>query len=86
MWDISLDFLDYVGISSLKKKKGEDAELISTEVADANQEKDHSGRESPEGVIVCAGCSRILEKGAVRELEKDWCMDCYKSHVLKVKE
>ncbi len=86
MLDILLELLAYLGIRVLKKKKKTDTELTSPETTDPNQGKDISGRASEEGVPVCAGCSRIVEKGAIYELGKTWCRDCYKSHVLKVQE
>ncbi len=86
MWDILLEFLAYLGIRSLKKKKGENAELTPTATVDPNKEQNLSGREIREGAFVCAGCGFKFEKGAVHELGKDWCMDCYKSQVLKVQE
>ena len=35
-------------------------------------------------VMSCAGCRRLLDKGAIFELGKVWCTDCYKTHVLKM--
>jgi len=84
--DILLEFLAYLGIRVLKKKKKKDTELTSPDTLDRDQGKDHSGRTSPQEVPVCAGCSRIIEKDAIYELGKSWCMDCYKSNVLKVQE
>ncbi len=86
MWDIVLELLSYLGIRALKKKKKEDTDLTSAETSDPNQGKDISGRTSAEGVPVCAGCSLTVEKGAIYELGKAWCVDCYKSHVLKIHE
>ena len=84
--DILLELLAYLGIIGLKKKKKKDKELKSPETIDPNQEKDPSGRASHKSVPVCAGCSRIVEKDAVYELGKSWCVDCYKSNILKVQE
>jgi hypothetical protein len=84
--DILLELLAYLGILGLKKKKKKNEELKSPEIIDPNLEKDQSGRTSKEGISVCAGCSRIVEKDAVYELGKSWCVDCYKSHVLKIQE
>jgi hypothetical protein len=86
VWDIVLEFLAYLGIRALKKKKKEDTDLTSTASNDPNKEKDHSGITSQDSDSVCAGCHRIVEKDAVYELGKSWCMDCYKSHVLKIQE
>jgi hypothetical protein len=84
--DILLEFLAYLGIRIFRKKKKKDTELTSPETIDPNQEKDHSRRTLQEGVSVCAGCGRIIEKGAIYEIGKTWCRDCYKSNVLKVQE
>ena len=86
MLDILLELLAYLGIRTLKKKKKKGTELKSPETVDPNQEKDPSGRASQKSIPVCAGCSRIVEKDAVYELGKSWCVDCYKSNVLKVQE
>lgn len=86
MLDTLLELLAYLGIIGLKKKKKKSTEQASPEIIDQNQEKDHSGRTSQIGVSVCAGCSRIVEKDAVYELGKSWCMECYKTNVLKVQE
>jgi formamidopyrimidine-DNA glycosylase len=84
--DFILEFLAYLGIRVLKKKKKGDTELTNTKTIDQNQEKDRSGRISPEDVPVCAGCNRIIERDAVHESGQVWCMECYKSRVLKVQE
>lgn len=84
MWDIVLELLSYVGIRALKKKREGNTELTPAETSDPNEGKDISGRTSEEGLPVCAGCSRTVEKGAIYELGKAWCVDCYKHHVLKV--
>jgi uncharacterized protein YacL len=84
--DIILEFLAYLGIHAFKKKKKENTELISPEIVDSNQEKDQSRRTFQEGVSVCAGCSRIVDKGAIYELEKTSCVDCYKANVLKIQD
>lgn len=86
MWDILLDFLAYLGIRSLRKKRREDAESPSPDTIDPSQEQDHSGGETRESNPVCAGCNRIVERGATYELGKAWCQACYKSKVLKIQE
>jgi protein-arginine kinase activator protein McsA len=45
----------------------------------SNTEQDTSGEITQEGVSICAGCHRILEEGAVYELGKPWCTECYKT-------
>jgi protein-arginine kinase activator protein McsA len=84
--DIILEILAYLGFRAFKKKKKTDTDLTSLETVDPNQEKDESRRTFQEGVSVCAGCSRIVKKGAIYEQEKTWCMECYKTNVLKVLE
>ncbi|MGD9347398.1 MAG: hypothetical protein PVH84_16150, partial [Candidatus Aminicenantes bacterium] len=76
----------FLGIRALKKNKGEDEGSPSVVAMNRNRAKDHSGGAIGEGSPVCAGCSRIVEKEAIHELGKDWCRDCYKSQVLKIKE
>ncbi|MHA1943814.1 MAG: hypothetical protein ACW96M_05400, partial [Candidatus Thorarchaeota archaeon] len=60
-------------------------ELISLKTNDSTPEQDTSREVTREGVSVCAGCNRMLEKDAIYELGKAWCTECYKTHVLKVK-
>jgi hypothetical protein len=84
--DIVLEFLAYLGIRVLKKKKGEDTESTSVDAVIGNQDLDNSERGIQEGVAVCAECSCAVEKDAIYELGKAWCRDCYKRHVLKVNE
>lgn len=86
MLDILLELLAYLGIRAFKKKKNEDKDLTSTETIDRDQEQDHSGSETRDGISVCAGCNHTVEKGVIYEIGKTWCKDCYKSHVLKVQE
>jgi hypothetical protein len=86
VWDTVLELLAYLGIRALKKKKKEDTDSTSAETSGPNLGNDVSGRTSEGGIPVCAGCSRTVEKGAIFEIGKTWCVDCYKSHVLKVRE
>lgn len=85
MWDILIDLLELLGLFGLKKKKKKETELTSLETNDSTPEQETSGEVTREGVSVCAGCNRILEKGAIYELDKAWCTECYKTHVLKIK-
>lgn len=85
MWEILLELLDLLGIIGLKKKKKKETELISLETNDSTHKQDTSEEVTRQGVSICAGCLRTLEKGAVYELGKAWCMECYKTHVLKIK-
>jgi hypothetical protein len=86
MWDIVLELLSFIGIRALKKKKREDSESTPGKNIAPNEGKDISGRTSDEGGPVCVGCNRTVEKGAIYEVGKAWCMGCYKSHVLKIRE
>ena len=86
MLDILLELLAYLGIIGLKKKKKKDTELKFSITNDPTQKQNRSEGVPQEGVSVCAGCSRIVEKGAIYEVGKSWCMDCYKSSVLKIQE
>jgi hypothetical protein len=86
VWDIVLELLSFVGLRVLKKKKREDTELTPAETSDPNQGRDITGGTSAEGVPLCAGCNRAVQKGAIYEVGKTWCVDCYKSHVLKVQQ
>lgn len=85
MWELLIDLLELLGIVGLKKKRKKETELISLETNDSTPEQDTSREVTREGVSVCAGCNRKLEKGAIYELGKAWCTECYKTHVLKVK-
>ena len=84
MWELLIDLLELLGIVSLKKRRKKKTELISLETNDSTPEHDTSREVTREGVSVCAGCNRMLEIGAIYELEKAWCTECYKTHVLKV--
>jgi protein-arginine kinase activator protein McsA len=85
LWELLIDLLELLGIVGLKKKRKKETELISLETNDSTPEQDTSREVTREGVSVCAGCNRKLEKGAIYELGKAWCTECYKTHVLKVK-
>ncbi len=85
MWELLADLLELLGIISFKKKKKQEKELISSETNDSTQKQDTSEEVTQQNVSICAGCNRILEKGAVYELGKTWCTECYKTHVLKIK-
>jgi len=85
MWiilELLSDVLDYLGFG---KKKKEETDLLSLKTNDSTPEQDTSGGATREGVSVCSGCYRILETGAIFELGKPWCTECYKTHILKVK-
>jgi len=82
--DILLEILEFLGFISLRKKKKKHTESTAPESKDPAQEGDRSPGVPQGGVSVCAGCSRRLEEDAVYELGKTWCMECYKSHVLKI--
>lgn len=86
MLDILLDFLAYLGIRSLKKKRRENAESPSSETGEPQQDQGLSQSANQQGASVCAGCNSPVDKGAIYELGKTWCVDCYKSHVLKIQE
>lgn len=86
MWELLFDLLELLGIIGLKKKKKEEKELISSETNDSTQKQDTSKEVTRQGGSICAGCNRILEIGAVYELGKSWCTECYKTHVLKIKD
>ena len=85
MWELLVDLLELLGITDLKKKKEQEQELISSETNDSTQKQDTSEEVTQQSGSICAGCNRILEKGAVYELGKSWCTECYQTHVLKIK-
>jgi len=85
LWEILIDLLEILGLFGFKKKKKQEKELISSETNDSTQKQDTSEEVTRQGGSICAGCNRILEKGAVYELGKSWCTECYKTHVLKIK-
>ena len=86
MLDILLDFLAYLGIRVLKKKKNKDTDSTSPDTLAQDFEKDQSERTRSKDVPVCSGCNQIVEKDTIYELGKVWCRDCYKTQVLKVHE
>lgn len=85
MWELLFDLLEFLGLIGLKKKRKKKTELISLETNDSTHKQDNSEKVTRQGVSICAGCHRILQKGAIYELEKAWCTECYKTHVLKIK-
>jgi len=85
LWELLVDLLELLGITDLKKKKEQEKELISSETNDSTQKQDTSEEVTQQSGSICAGCNLILEKGAVYELGKTWCTECYKTHVLKIK-
>ena len=85
MFETLLDLLELLGIISLKKKKKGEKEFTSLEINDSTHKQDASGEVTQQGVSICAGCQRTLEKGAIYESGKTWCTECYKAHVLKIK-
>jgi hypothetical protein len=86
LWDLLLELLAVLGIRTFRTKKDKDSESTSSEPDELNRGVSFSERATQKGVSVCAGCSRPVEKGVIHELGKDWCRDCYKSHVLKVQD
>jgi protein-arginine kinase activator protein McsA len=85
LFDILLDLLELLGLISLRKKKKGEKEFTSLEINDSTHKQDSSGLVSQQGVSICAGCHRTLEKGAIYESGETWCTECYKTHVLKIK-
>ena len=85
MWDLLVDLLELLGIIVYKKKKKQEKQLNLSETDDSTQKQDTSEEVRQQSGSICAGCNRILEKGAVYEHEKSWCTECYKTHVLKIK-
>ncbi len=86
MFELLLDlFLEFLTLIGLKKKKKKETELSLLKTNDSTSKQDTLEEVTREGVSVCAGCNRILEKGAIYELGKSWCTECYKAHVLKTK-
>lgn len=69
----------------VREAKKKNTESTAPETNDPTQERDRSSGLPQGGVAVCAGCNRILDKDIVYELEKAWCRECYKSHVLKIR-
>ena len=86
MWELLFDlFLEFLSLIGLKKKRNRKTELTSPKTNDSTSKQDTFEEVTQEGVSVCAGCNRILEKNAIYELGKPWCRECYKAHVLKIK-
>lgn len=89
MWDLILDLLVMFGWDRLKgQKKGEkqtDSEN-PPEAGHSYQADSSEQKAKRQETLVCAGCQQELKEQAVRELGKVWCMECYKTHVLKIRE
>jgi hypothetical protein len=84
LWEILFELLELLGLVGSKKKKKKETESISLETNDSTKQ-DTSGEVKQQGGSICAGCHRVLEKGAIYEIGKAWCKECYKAHVLKIK-
>ena len=81
--DLLLDFLMLIG---LRKKKKKDTELTSPATPDSIPEQGNPMEASLKNNAVCAGCNSLVDKGAVHEDGKAWCLKCYKTRVLKIKD
>jgi hypothetical protein len=86
LWELLLELLDVLGLIDYKKKKKKKENSISQETNDSPHKQDTSGEVKRPGDSICAGCHRPLEIGAIYEHGKAWCTECYKTHVLKIKE
>ena len=86
MWELLLELLDVLGLIDYKKKKKKEEKSKSLETSDSRNKQDTSGEVKQQGGSICAGCHRPLEIGAIYEGGKAWCTECYKTHVLKIKE
>lgn len=80
--ELFLEFLGFLGFRK-KKKKENNSIFVMTDDSTPNQETSKDGAQ--ESSAVCSGCQRLLQKDAIRELEKFWCTECYKTHVLQIK-
>ena len=80
--EIFLDFLAFLGFKKGKRGREDSTSIRTEDSAPSQQTSSDNARDSS---LVCSGCNRILEKGAIYELEKSWCSECYKTHVLKIK-
>jgi protein-arginine kinase activator protein McsA len=78
-------FLEFLGFFGYKKKKRKAKESTLHKADDLAPVQDTHQEVSREAVSVCAGCGRILEKDVIYELDKSWCVECYKTQVLKIK-
>lgn len=85
MWEILLELLEFLGFIGLKKKKKKEKELTRVATDDSTYRQHSSGQASRRKDSVCAGCHLTIKEGAVYELGKAWCTECYKIHVLKIK-
>lgn len=86
MLDFILDILLFLlGGGRLRKRKKE-ITPVTDETNGLIHDHNVVGGMTREGLTVCAGCHRRLEKGAIYELGKVWCTECYKTHVLKIKQ
>ena len=85
MWEILLELLEFLGFIGLRKKKKKEKELNRVETEQSTQRQDSSMEASRRGGSVCAGCHLTIKEGAVYDLGKAWCTECYKIHVLKIK-
>jgi protein-arginine kinase activator protein McsA len=84
--DILLELLELLGFVALKKKKKNETEQASPKTYDSIHEQHGAGGIPTERISTCAGCRRTLDRSAIYELGEAWCIECYKTNVLKVKE
>jgi protein-arginine kinase activator protein McsA len=78
-------FLEFLGFLGFRKKKKKENNSISMRANDSTSNQKTSNGVAQENSAVCSGCQRLLQKDAIRELEKFWCAECYKTHILKMK-
>jgi hypothetical protein len=82
LFELFLDFLAFLGFRKGKRGKKDSTSKKTEDSASSQQTSRDSAQD---GSLLCSGCNRVLEKGAIYELEKSWCSECYKTHVLKIK-
>jgi len=78
-------FLEFLGFLGFKKRKKGEKDSISLKANDSAPNQETSRGVAQESSLVCSGCHSILEKDVIYELGKNWCMECYKTHVLKIR-
>jgi hypothetical protein len=73
--------LELLGIRKRRKKK---EESTSPAISDSAPRTTNPHETAGVDVTSCAGCRRLLDTGAIYEMGKAWCTDCYKTQILKI--
>jgi protein-arginine kinase activator protein McsA len=87
MLDLFLEFLVYFfGDKAFKKLRSrlKNLKLSKSDHTGPLQKAKNMSKAIPD--TLCTGCGRPFNNPPVYEQEKPWCLDCYKTSVLKIHE